>query len=209
MKMRSLLISAIIILLVPYAYASDDRASEPLSTIDPGDRIDTIAVDFEFEDKVIGGFTASVQGLSDTSLVPPEFIVPGEDGTLNGFAMTPDDGFSEYSTESFYYYVQILSDSRVRIDYSITPLQGGSEIIPFTVEIRHRDEETANKISVGTSTVSSGGSDSPLIDVAAIRPVIDWWEFRAYFTRKDFFSEKRTNPRYESTITITIDGGNV
>ena len=208
MKMKYLLIPAILMMLISSVYASDSNA-KPFSGIDAGDHLDYITVDFEFKDKVIGGFTASDQGLSDTSLVLPEFIVPGEDGTLNGFAMTPDAGFSEYSTESFYYYVQILSDSRVRIDYSITPLQGGSEIIPFTVEIRHRDEETANKISVGTSTVSSGGSDSPLIDVATVTPVIDWWKFRAYFTRQDFFSEKRTNPRYESTITITIDGGNV
>lgn len=207
MKMKYLLIPAILMMLISSVYASDSNA-KPFSGIDAGDRLDDITVDFEFKDKVIGGFTASDQGLSDTSLALPEFLVPGEDGTLNGFAMTPDADFSEYSTENFYYYVQILSDSRVRIDYSITPLQGGSDSIPFTVEIRHRGEEAVKPISVENSTVSSEGSDSPLINTTAVRPVIDWWEFRAYFTRQDFFSKDRTNPRYESTITIIIDGGN-
>lgn len=180
-------------------------AADPYSDIDAGRSMRDMEVYFEFSDKIVGGFLSSADELSEATLEHPDFITPGNG---DSFEIKPNTDKSEYSTESFYYYAQILSDNSVRIDYSISPLKSGTDSIPFTVSIRRNDEEEFSDIPVGDIEVSSV-NETPLIEVTSSTPIIKWWEFRVHFTRAQFFSEERQSPRYESTIKIIIDGGNV
>ena len=203
-------ITMLFILLISVVYQVFPAGDNPnqMSDISAGDSIRNLDVTFEFDDDIICGFTIDSQNLDDETLEAPAFVAASdESGTPYQFQIKPGQD-DIYSTDEFYYYVQILSNNKVRIDYTISPLAAGADSIPCTVSIKRNDQTAATDISIGSSEVSSINK-TPLLELSTDVPRIHWWSFRVHFTKADFFKSERLSPVYNSTIKIIVDGGDI